>query len=185
MKLVVVESPYAGDVAANEAYARACVQDCLRRGESPYASHLFFTQKGLLDDKNPAERDLGIRAGFAWGAKADLVAIYIDRGISGGMRQGIFNALKNGIPIEARSLNKNASATVILTESDIEEINSGALVNEFDSLSQTANYCVELVEAGISHEEYQHACFVMGELTDMKTAKLIAERRRRNIDDDQ
>src|SRR5450756_1816446 len=31
MRLVIVESPYAGDVAANVTYARACVRDALER----------------------------------------------------------------------------------------------------------------------------------------------------------
>ena len=42
MILVVIESPYAGDVEANVAYAKRCVLDCLRLGEAPYASHLFL-----------------------------------------------------------------------------------------------------------------------------------------------
>lgn len=46
-RLVVVESPYAGDVERNVAYAKRCVLDCLKRGEAPYASHLFFTQSGV------------------------------------------------------------------------------------------------------------------------------------------
>ena len=46
MRFVIVESPYAGDVAANVEYARAAVADCLRRGEAPFASHLLYT----LDD---------------------------------------------------------------------------------------------------------------------------------------
>ena len=40
MKLVILESPYAGDVEANVEYARACVRDSLSRGEAPIASHL-------------------------------------------------------------------------------------------------------------------------------------------------
>lgn len=39
--------------------------DALDRGEAPYASHLLYTQ--MLDDTIPAERELGIKAGFAWG----------------------------------------------------------------------------------------------------------------------
>lgn len=100
----VIESPYAGDVETNLAYAKRCVHDCLRRGEAPYASHLFFTQSGLLDDLNPEERELGIKAGFAWGAAATYVAVYVDRGISGGMRQGIRAASQRGAHIEVRSL---------------------------------------------------------------------------------
>ena len=32
-RLVILESPYAGDVPANVAYARACLRDSLMRGE--------------------------------------------------------------------------------------------------------------------------------------------------------
>jgi hypothetical protein len=40
--LVVVESPYAGDVERNVKYAKACMLDCLHRGEAPFASHLLY-----------------------------------------------------------------------------------------------------------------------------------------------
>jgi len=36
VRRVIVESPYAGDVARNVEYARACVRDSLQRGEAPY-----------------------------------------------------------------------------------------------------------------------------------------------------
>lgn len=104
MKRVVIESPFAGEVDQNIAYAKRCVQDCLKRGEAPFASHLFFTQEGLLDDLVPKERELGITAGFAWGEAAELSAFYIDRGISGGMRLGLEAALKSGRWVEVRSL---------------------------------------------------------------------------------
>lgn len=89
MTCVVVESPYAGDVERNVKYARLCMLDCLQRGEAPYASHLLYTQ--CLDDDTPDERTLGILAGFAWGAKADLHAFYVDLGVSDGMRKSLAN----------------------------------------------------------------------------------------------
>lgn len=104
MKLVIVESPYAGDIEANVEYARACLRDSLSRGEAPLASHLLFTQPGVLRDEVPAERQQGIDAGLAWGAHAELTAVYTDRGISRGMEYGIANAVTNGRPIEFRSL---------------------------------------------------------------------------------
>lgn len=82
-RLVIVESPYAGDVEGNVAYARACLADCLRRGEAPLASHLLYPQ--VLDDLLPAERAKGIAAGLAWAQRADAGIFYIDRGISKGM----------------------------------------------------------------------------------------------------
>ena len=63
MKLVVIESPYAGQIARNVEYARACMADSLRRGEAPIASHLLYTQPGILRDEVEGERELGINAG--------------------------------------------------------------------------------------------------------------------------
>lgn len=108
MKLVIIESPYQGGsleaTAANVEYAKRCVKHALARGEAPYASHLFFTQPGILDDLVPEERTLGIEAGFAWGRAADIVAFYIDRGMSKGMFAGYAAANARGANIEFRSL---------------------------------------------------------------------------------
>lgn len=104
MKLVIVESPFAGEVELNQTYARAAMADCLARGEAPYASHLLYTQDGVLDDSKPEERKLGIEAGLAWGKKADLTAVYTDRGVSGGMEAGIARAKAEDRPIEFRSI---------------------------------------------------------------------------------
>lgn len=45
MKLVVVESPYAGDVERNLRYLRAAMADCLARGEAPFASHGLYPKR--------------------------------------------------------------------------------------------------------------------------------------------
>jgi hypothetical protein len=104
MKRVIVESPYAGDIEANMAYARACVRDCVLRGEAPIASHVLFTQPGILHDDVAHERRLGISAGHAWIEVADAVVVYIDHGISPGMQEGMRAAERAGIPIEKRTL---------------------------------------------------------------------------------
>jgi hypothetical protein len=85
MRLVVIESPFAGDIPTNIAYAKAAVRDCLQRGEAPIASHLLFTQEGILRDDVPGERRLGITAGVEWYRVADAVVFYLDRGMSPGM----------------------------------------------------------------------------------------------------
>lgn len=104
MKLVILESPYAGDVEANVAYARRCVRDSLLRGEAPIASHLLYTQPGILDDDVPEERQHGIDAGLAWRAVAQATVVYINLGISRGMEYGIAAAKEAGLPVEYRSL---------------------------------------------------------------------------------
>lgn len=104
MKLVIVESPYAGNVERNVAYARQCIKDCLRRGEAPIASHLLYTQVGILDDGKRDERAQGIKAGHAWVPVADAVVVYTDRGVTVGMEQGIKQAERYDVPVEYRTL---------------------------------------------------------------------------------
>ncbi|QQM15157.1 nucleoside deoxyribosyltransferase [Gordonia phage TinaLin] len=101
-KLVVIESPFAGDRERNLKYARAALLDSLKRGEAPIASHLLYPQ--VLDDDMRAERIQGMAAGFAWNRHADLVAVYCDLGMSGGMRAGLDMAERNGTPVEYRDL---------------------------------------------------------------------------------
>ncbi len=104
MKRVIIESPYAGDEAFNTAYVRACLRDCLLRDEAPYASHALYTLEGVLSDAVAEERERGMIAGFAWGAIAELIAVYVDRGVSDGMKRGIARHERNGIPIEYRTI---------------------------------------------------------------------------------
>lgn len=104
MRLVIVESPFAGDVEANIDYARRCVRDSLARGEAPIASHLLYTQPGILDDDIPAERAWGIDAGLAWRTVAQASVVYTDRGITKGMQYGMAAATDAGIPVELRTL---------------------------------------------------------------------------------
>ena len=104
MNLVIVESPYAGDIERNVAYARAAMADCLKRGEAPYASHLLYTQPGVLRDDIPAERELGINAGLAWWRVADLHAFYTDYGMSRGMTAALEKCKADGRPYEMRSI---------------------------------------------------------------------------------
>lgn len=114
MKRVVIESPFAGrgsnfisraiDRWRNVLYARKCVRDALTRGEAPIASHLLYTQPGILRDGVAAERQWGIDAGLAWVGVADATAVYVDRGISWGMRRGIEVAKRAGIPVEYREI---------------------------------------------------------------------------------
>lgn len=108
MTRVVIESPF-GDpdpsiVRRNIRYLRRCLRDSLLRGEAPYASHAIYTLPGVLDDNDPAERRLGMDAGFAWGLAAERVVVYSDLGISGGMAEGIALASCRGIPVEYREI---------------------------------------------------------------------------------
>jgi hypothetical protein len=102
MKKVLIESPFAGNVARNEYYLKLCLINSICQGEAPFASHLFYTQ--FLDDTVEEERDVGIKAGLLWGEAADLTAVYIDFGTSTGMQKGIRAAQDVGRPVEYRSI---------------------------------------------------------------------------------
>tara|TARA_R100001163_G_scaffold65187_1_gene61516 strand:+ start:1404 stop:1730 length:327 start_codon:yes stop_codon:yes gene_type:complete len=100
--LVIIESPYKGKVKQNVAYAQKCMSDSLLRGECPFASHLLYTQ--VLDDTVPELRGMGMSRAFEWYRHADLMAVYIDKGISDGMKMGMEVAEKLGIEIVYRTL---------------------------------------------------------------------------------
>lgn len=109
---VIVESPFAGGFS-NVRYSRRCLRDCLDRGESPFASHLLYTQKEVLDDKIPDERRKGIDAAAAWLEVADAVVVYMDLGVTSGMVYGIARAAKAGKPIKLRWINESRAEQVI------------------------------------------------------------------------
>lgn len=114
--LVLIESPYAADkslpdemrrtiLARNLHYARTAMHDAfVKRNEYPWCSHLVYTQPGILDDNDEAQRALGIEAGLAWGQHAALTAVYADFGVSRGMVLGIAAAQQAGRPVVWRYL---------------------------------------------------------------------------------
>jgi len=109
MRLVIIESPFAGspqEIYRNTLYARAAVRDSLMRGEAPIASHLLYTQEGILDDAIPEERKHGIDAGLAWRKVTEASVVYCDFGISKGMGYGIALAVEQKNPVEMRYLPK-------------------------------------------------------------------------------
>tara|TARA_Y100001972_G_scaffold23729_1_gene28731 strand:+ start:120 stop:386 length:267 start_codon:yes stop_codon:yes gene_type:complete len=83
------------------------MSDSLLRGESPFASHLLYTQ--VLDDTKEIERLTGMSRAFNWYRHADLMAVYTDKGISKGMEMGMEVAKNFGINIEYRNLTEGAN----------------------------------------------------------------------------
>jgi hypothetical protein len=104
MRLVILESPYQGDVRINERYARRAMRHCFSLGDAPIASHLLYTQEGILVDEEQFERELGIEAGLTWGSRAAVSVFYVDLHISNGMRIGYDRAIQDGRLIEMRSI---------------------------------------------------------------------------------
>lgn len=107
--LVIVETPYGanGDEAIlnrNIRYAQLCLKDCINRGEAPFASHLLYTQKHVLNDDDANERHLGIELGLSWCQVANKTVVYTDFGISPGMEHGVEYAMDLRKTVEYRKL---------------------------------------------------------------------------------
>lgn len=102
MTIVIVESPYTGDIEANRRYAIEACADCFKRGETPFASHLLYPQ--ILDELNKAQREQGIEAGYRFWLVARKVVFYTDRGWSEGMTRARNRADFLGYPQEERQL---------------------------------------------------------------------------------
>src|ERR1017187_4463442 len=86
MRLVILESPFKAITAEwqarNIVYLKEAMAHSLHLGESPIASVLTWATSGILDDHDPAERKLGMEAGFAWYRVAEACVVYEDLGIS-------------------------------------------------------------------------------------------------------
>lgn len=107
MRRVVLESPYSGEIERNITYARRAVRDSILLGESPSPMHLVHPQPGILRDEVPEERALGIKAHIAWIEVADAVVMYIDYGISRGMKEAQDVATRLNKPLVYRRIGEN------------------------------------------------------------------------------
>lgn len=86
---VVIESPYAGNIVDNEAFALSMCAMAAKQGYAPFASHLFYPQ--FLRESLPADRAVGLQCGMAWLEAADEVWVCTPYGvgISPGMQLAI------------------------------------------------------------------------------------------------
>jgi hypothetical protein len=150
MERVIVESPYAGNVRRNVAYAKAALLHSLRLGEAPFMSHLLYTQ--VLDDEHPEERQMGIEAGLAWRRSMGYAAFYVDFDWSPGMRAARSLYDDEGFPYELRriltpaqrddlELYANKPYPVILRDPTA-EVTKGDVGEMAHKLASMASYCV-------------------------------------------
>lgn len=106
MRRVQIISPLRGNTPVerrrNVAYAQAALLDCLDRNEAPFAPHLIYPS--VLDDSDPERRRMGISAGLAWLAVADVVVVYHDLGYSEGMNAELRAAMNANVRAEFRSI---------------------------------------------------------------------------------
>lgn len=102
MKRVYVASalsaPTPEGVAANIARAREHCLVVLREGHAPLAPHVLYG--AVLDDADPADRELGLRAGGLWLSVADELWAFGE--VTPGMAREIRDAELMGIPVVRR-----------------------------------------------------------------------------------
>ena len=87
---VYIISPFTGgeiELRRNIAYAQMCCEHSIKLGEAPFAGHLLYPQ--VLNDLKPSDRELGITLGWRFLQACDKAAVYIDRGVSKGMKRDI------------------------------------------------------------------------------------------------
>jgi hypothetical protein len=110
MRRVILESPLAAptraEIEAHKRYARACLKDCLLRGDAAICFHLLYdSPPEILDDLIPIHRQFGLEASAVWyGSFIEAVVAYVNLGCSPGMQAGINLALDAGIPVEYRRI---------------------------------------------------------------------------------
>ena len=106
-KLVVIESPYAGDIERNLTYASRAMAWAIERSMAPIASHLLYTQPGILDDAKPDQRTLGMFLGYEWMKQAHEVYFFEDYGWSSGMVQAKHMAALLGKRVRTIQIGRN------------------------------------------------------------------------------
>jgi len=106
----MIESPYAGEPARNILYAQRAMQDSLARGEAPFAMHLLYPL--VLDEGDPKEREQGIECGLTWARAAQLVAFYVDYGMSPGMLKAGLTLSDEQIDFTFRTIGPNTDSTL-------------------------------------------------------------------------
>lgn len=108
---VIIESPYGNseenEILKNINYARTAVVSCLNKGEIPFASHILYTQKGVLEDSKPEQRRLGVEAGLCFGNLCEKTILFPDLGMTSGMIEGVEKAKKSGRQVEISNENSN------------------------------------------------------------------------------
>lgn len=112
MNKIGIISPYRGDTAGNLKYLHNYMRRLLLGGQTPLAGHAIFPQ--MLNDADPRERDVGMKAGQTLLLLCDEVHMLVDKGISAGMIQDARYCLERDIPVML--LSQLHAPVVILTK---------------------------------------------------------------------
>ena len=106
-KLVVVITPFLGDkIEARyklERYAKYAVQDSFRNNEAPMSSQSMYLNLSGFSGTN-VERDASFVTQLNWLLKADIVAFYIDYGVTKAMESMMNYCTRRNIKFEIRMI---------------------------------------------------------------------------------
>lgn len=117
-RIVVIESPYSGNIAKNVMYAQRAMLDARKRGEIALVPHLLWTQHyqcpdvfvSDYDDKYKVEgcgREESLEQIKTLRRLANKVVFYLDYGMSPGMNDAVKDCKENGYACEERYIGKN------------------------------------------------------------------------------
>ena len=113
--VVILESPYSGDIPRNIAYAQRCMADSRLRGEITLVPHLLWTQHHLCPDHFVSDydpkyelkqigRDVSLEQIHVLRRLSQMVVFYFDYGLSSGMNDGLKLCKFENIPHEIRTI---------------------------------------------------------------------------------
>ncbi len=112
-QLIYIASPLSGDVQRNLDFARRACRYAIAQGATPFAPHLLYPQ--MLDDNDPAERQLGIDMGNQMLKLCQELWLCGDR-VSTGMADEWKTAKELGIPVRQISMREIMSVEYSHTE---------------------------------------------------------------------
>ncbi len=112
-QLIYIASPLSGDVQRNLDFARRACRYAIAQGATPFAPHLLYPQ--MLDDNDPAERQLGIDMGSQMLKLCQELWLCGDR-VSTGMADEWKTAKELGIPVRQISMREIMSVEYSHTE---------------------------------------------------------------------
>lgn len=108
MKVVVLLTPWEGfrERLRLKQYIRTCIRDCIVREELPWGPQVMLAWTEALYEDDPEQRREGIELGKQMVRRSDSVALYIDLGVSAGMREIANYAAFHSKPVDKRRVYK-------------------------------------------------------------------------------
>ena len=102
MKRALIISPFSEEKELDVAYAREAMRWCLESEMAPFVGQLLYGE--VLDDRVPGDRKMRFNANEEYIKEADVVTVFVDRGLSSEMEADIEKAMSHSARVEIISL---------------------------------------------------------------------------------